>query len=86
MDIKKLINEILIKKDISQKELAGLLKVSPAQITYYLSGDNYPRRRTLARIQKIYEELEEKKIPPNAHFYFEEARMNFDEFNKEEKK
>ena len=55
-----MLNEIQVKKDISQKDLAKLIKVSPGQISHYLQGDNYPRRRTLARIQKIYDELEEK--------------------------
>ena len=60
MEVKKMLSEILTKKDISQKELADLIKVSPGQISHYLSGDNHPRRRTLARIEKIYDELEEK--------------------------
>ena len=55
-----MLNEIQLKKDISQKELADLIKVSPGQITHYLNGDNYPRRRTLARIEKIYDELEKE--------------------------
>ena len=66
MEIKKILNDILTQKDISQKELAELIKVSPGQISHYLSGDNYPRRRTLARIQKIYDELKGNlKVPPN---------------------
>ena len=60
MEVKKMLSEILTKKDVSQRELADLINVSPGQISHYLSGDNYPRRRTLARIQKIYDELEEK--------------------------
>lgn len=57
MDVKKMLMEIIVKKDITQKELAKLIKVSPAQVSFYLTAINYPRRRTLARIQKIYEEM-----------------------------
>lgn len=83
MEVKKMLSEILTKKDISQKELADLIKVSPGQISHYLSGDNYPRRRTLARIEKIYDELGENKFPPNATFCFDEASMII---NKQEEK
>ena len=60
MNVKKMLEEIQAKKDITQMELANLIKVSPGQITHYLNEDNYPRRRTLARIQKVYDELEEE--------------------------
>lgn len=57
MDIKKMLNEILIKKDISQKELAKKLGISEGQVTHWLNGDNYPRRRMVAKIKEIYEGL-----------------------------
>lgn len=61
MDIKKMLNEILLAKDISQKDLAKELGVSPAQMTYWLNGDNYPRRRMVAKIEKLYEETKGEK-------------------------
>ena len=61
MDIKKMLEEILIKKDISQAQLAKELQVSPAQVTYWLKGENYPRRRMVAKIKNLYEETKGEK-------------------------
>lgn len=51
-----MIEEILIKKDISQQELATELKVAPSQISRWRNGAK-PRIRILDRIKKLYEQV-----------------------------
>lgn len=57
MTISQKLNEILIKKDCSQEQLARELKVAPSQISRWINGDFTPRRRSVARINKIFENL-----------------------------
>lgn len=55
--ISLMIEEILIKKDISQQELALQLKVSPSQITRWINNDCKPRIRMFDKIKKLHEEI-----------------------------
>ena len=62
MKLEDMIYEILIKKDISQQDFASELRVDPAQVSRWLSGDNKPRRKTYQKIKKIYEEMTCQKV------------------------
>lgn len=57
MTISQKLNEILIKNDWTQEQLAGELKVAPSQVSRWLNGDFMPRRRSVAKIDKLFENL-----------------------------
>ena len=52
-----MISKILIEKKMTQAELAKKLAISPPQISRWRYGDNKPRRRIMAKIQTMYDEL-----------------------------
>lgn len=52
-----MISKILTEKRITQVELAKQLNISSPQVSRWRQGDNKPRRRVMAKIQKIYDEL-----------------------------
>ena len=54
--IKQMLNSILTRGNLNQKELAIKLKVSPAQITRWLDNAE-PRLKNFQKIQEIYNEL-----------------------------
>ena len=54
--IQTMINEILAKSNLTQKELAAKLKVSPAQITRWLDNAE-PRLKNYQELEKIYNNL-----------------------------
>ncbi len=55
-NVKKMINDILSKSNLNQKELAEKLKVSPAQITRW-RDDAEPRLKNYQELEKIYQDL-----------------------------
>ena len=55
-EIKKMINAILTKGNMNQKELAAKLKVSPAQITRW-RDDAEPRLKNYQELEKIYNDM-----------------------------
>lgn len=58
---------ILERADISQRELAALLKVSPGAVHHWVRGRRRPsermRYRLIARLKQIEEAVEAGKLP-----------------------
>lgn len=51
--VKSRIKVILVEKDISQKEFAKMLGVSPQQANNWISGRTIPRMETLLKMSKL---------------------------------
>ena len=60
MTIAQKITKILIKKDWSQEQLAGEMKVSPSQISRWISGTFQPRHKNLAKLDELFNNLPEE--------------------------
>lgn len=57
ISLDEMIRQILLKQKITQFQLAKILGVSHPQISRWRNGDNKPRRRIMAKIQQIYDDL-----------------------------
>ncbi len=55
-EVKEMINKILAKSNLNQKELANRLKVSPAQISRWRDSAE-PRLKNYQELEKIYNDL-----------------------------
>ena len=52
-----MISKILMHKKLTQVQFAQILGISSPQVSRWRQGDNKPRRRIMAKIQQIYDEL-----------------------------
>ena len=59
--LEKMLNDILIEKDVSQQDLALELEVAPSQLSRWLNGQTTPTRRSYNKIKQLYDGLFNKK-------------------------
>jgi len=66
LDAIKELKEIKVGFELTQEELAELLKVSPRTVAYWLHFDSSPRliaRDRIAKVYKVYQEIREEVRP-----------------------
>ncbi|MCX6738843.1 MAG: helix-turn-helix domain-containing protein [Candidatus Parcubacteria bacterium] len=62
MNIKAIINDILIANEINQEELAKILQITPVTLSHWVTGKALPRKEVLKRLMELYSDAKGKEM------------------------